>query len=399
MTIAIKVDILIIGGGIAGLWALAEWRSRGYEAILVSDELGKGQTIASQGIIHGGTKYALTGQVGSATLAIGDMPRLWRTALKGQGAVDLSKAKVRTENQLLWTSGGIGSRLTGFFASHAMKSRMAALDKSTYPELFKSTQFKGALYQLDEPVLDIPSVLQAFQSHYHEYLIAIDADQSQLVEQDNYYEYLAVLPQGGKALIQAQHIIMTAGAGNEALFAPVFPKPVQKTQPLQQLRPLQMVLAKGDLPRIYAHALGMSDKPRVTITSHTADDGEIVWYIGGQPAEQGVGKSSDQVIQATQQELQDLLPWLNLDHVQWRTWNVDRAEATQVGGARPDKPSLHTVKNVTVAWPTKLAFAPMLADELLAAITPQLKPNTAPFKKTTILMTPQVAKTIWEQVF
>jgi hypothetical protein len=41
----------------------------------------------------------------------------------------------------------------------------------------------------------------------------------------------------------------------------------------------------------------------------------------------------------------------------------------------------------------------MLADELLAAITPQLKPNTAPFKKTTILMTPQVAKTIWEQVF
>lgn len=80
----------------------------------MSDELGKGQTIASQGIIHGGTKYALTGQMSNATLAIGDMPRLWRNALKGDGAVNLAQAQILAEHQLLWTSAGIGSRLTGF---------------------------------------------------------------------------------------------------------------------------------------------------------------------------------------------------------------------------------------------------------------------------------------------
>ena len=77
---ALKVDVLIVGGGIAGLWLLAELRAKGYQVILASDELGKGQTIASQGIIHGGTKYALSGKLTGATLAIGDMPRLWRAA-------------------------------------------------------------------------------------------------------------------------------------------------------------------------------------------------------------------------------------------------------------------------------------------------------------------------------
>ncbi|WP_020558077.1 FAD-dependent oxidoreductase [Thiofilum flexile] len=389
------VDILIVGGGIAGLWALAEWRSRGYEAILVTDELGKGQTIASQGIIHGGTKYALTGQVSQATLAIGDMPALWRKALKGEGAVDLSQAQVLTEHQLLWTSGGIGSRLTGFFASHAMKSRMVALDKGHYPDLFQTAQFKGALYQLDEPVLDIPSVLASFQQNYADYLIAVDSSESSLIEEQGQYHYLAALAQCGKVLIQAQHIIVTAGAGNGALLRPLLPK----NETVQQLRPLQMVLAKGDLPRIYAHALGMSDKPRITITSHLSHDGQVVWYMGGQPAELGVGKAPKQLIQETQQELQSLLPWLDLNHLHWGTWNVDRAEAAQVGGARPDKPSLRTVANVTVAWSTKLAFAPMLAQELVQRLEPTLKPHSSAFVKTVSMATPASAKPIWEQVF
>ena len=39
---ALKVDVLIVGGGIAGLWLLAELRAKGYQVILASDELGKG---------------------------------------------------------------------------------------------------------------------------------------------------------------------------------------------------------------------------------------------------------------------------------------------------------------------------------------------------------------------
>ena len=75
-----RVDVLILGGGGAGLWLLDDLHRQGYSAALVeASSLGSGQTIASQGIIHGGLKYALNGKAaGSAAKAIRDMPLRWR---------------------------------------------------------------------------------------------------------------------------------------------------------------------------------------------------------------------------------------------------------------------------------------------------------------------------------
>ena len=57
---ALSTDILIVGGGIAGLWLNARLRRAGYATVLVeSASLGGGQSVKSQGIIHGGAKYAL----------------------------------------------------------------------------------------------------------------------------------------------------------------------------------------------------------------------------------------------------------------------------------------------------------------------------------------------------
>ena len=386
-----NVEVLIVGGGIAGLWLLVALRAQGVDAWLATDELGKGQTIASQGIIHGGTKYSLTGKLSGATLAIGDMPRLWREALHGEGAVDLRQARVLTESQLLWTSGGIGSRLTGFFASHAMKSRMEAVAKADYPALFQHAAFHGGLYRLDEPVLDIPSVLMTLRDQFATALIQVDVQQSRLNLRNGQYYYVAHLPDGTSCDVLAQHIVLTAGAGNEQLLTRL-----GSDAPVMQRRPLQMVLAKGDLPPLYAHALGMSDKPRVTITTHNAADGKTVWYIGGQPAEQGAGKSPREVIAATRRELQDLLPWMDFSTTEWATWNVDRAEMAQADGGRPDQPNLAQVANVTVAWPTKLAFAPMLVSRLMENL-----PMTHASGQNEVRLCyplPPVAKAVWEQV-
>ena len=59
VTPVLQTDIAIIGGGVAGLWALNLLRQRGYSTVLFEqDALGSDQTIGSQGIIHGGIKYA-----------------------------------------------------------------------------------------------------------------------------------------------------------------------------------------------------------------------------------------------------------------------------------------------------------------------------------------------------
>lgn len=395
-----NVDVLIVGGGIAGLWLLAELRAQGRHVLLATDELGAGQTIASQGIIHGGTKYSLTGKLSDATLAISDMPRIWREAMNGEGAVDLRGVNMLAESQLLWTSGSIGSRMTGFFASKAMKSRMQVLPREEYPELFRSPDFHGSLYRLDEPVLDVPSLLACLREQLADSLMQVDAQRSVLQQDGDSYAYQAVLPDGDAVRIKAEQIVLTAGAGNEALLASAAPS--QREKPVMQRRPLQMVMLRGDLPMVYAHALGMSDKPRCTITSHRDAQGRTVWYIGGQPAEQGVGKPPDEVIGVTRAELLDLLPWMDFSGMAWATWPVDRAEGSQPDGSRPNLPVVTRFANVLAAWPTKLAFAPMLANRLLQELAKdEISGSTWAENHSendvNVLIAPPVAQVIWDK--
>ena len=109
-----KVDIAIIGGGIAGLWTLARLRNAGYQAILLeADSLGCVQTGASQGIIHGGTKYALTGKLTQSSQSIQEMPERWKACLAGTGEIDLSGAKKLSDHQYLWSERHRGRHSVG----------------------------------------------------------------------------------------------------------------------------------------------------------------------------------------------------------------------------------------------------------------------------------------------
>ena len=75
----VDVDAVIVGGGIAGMWTLTRLRAEGYNAVLLESEaIGAGQTRYAQGIIHGGTKYALTGKLSASSEAVANMPAVWR---------------------------------------------------------------------------------------------------------------------------------------------------------------------------------------------------------------------------------------------------------------------------------------------------------------------------------
>ena len=142
-TINHTIDIAIIGGGIAGLWTLARLRQAGYQAVLLeANSLGSCQSGASQGIIHGGTKYALTGKLTHSALSIQQMPQRWQACLDGVGEVDLSQAKILSKHQYLWSNNSLAAKLTGFFASKVMTSRMQHLSKQDYIDPFLDHNFK-----------------------------------------------------------------------------------------------------------------------------------------------------------------------------------------------------------------------------------------------------------------
>ena len=92
-----QFDVVIFGGGAAGLWLLDELSRSGCSALLLeANRLGQGQTIASQGIIYGGLKYALSGLLTGSAANIREMPLVWQECLAGRRAPDLSETSLRS---------------------------------------------------------------------------------------------------------------------------------------------------------------------------------------------------------------------------------------------------------------------------------------------------------------
>ncbi|AVD87326.1 FAD-binding oxidoreductase [Pseudomonas sp. SWI44] len=389
MPSAISTDVLIVGAGVAGLWLNARLRRLGYSTVLVERaSLGGEQTIKSQGIIHGGTKYALHGALTGASEAIADMPRRWREALAGTGELALDKTRLLSDAHYLWSPGTLAGNLTSFFASKAVRGRVDQVKGEQLPPALQDPAFKGKVYRLAELVIDVPSLLANLAELAGDSLLA-----GEQIEPLREGQALVGLRVDGRE-IRAQRIVLSAGGGTEALL-----QALGLNQPAMQLRPLHMVMAKGpNLKPLYAHCLGGGPKPRVTITTHPAADGQWVWYMGGDLAEaDGVARDPAAQIAAAQKEIAHLLPWVDQTLLKWATLRVDRAEPAQSGLVRPDNAFLADQQRLLVGWPTKLALAPDFSDRVLASLDRDgIRPSAQPALDN--LPRPVLGVPAWEQL-
>lgn len=389
MASVISTDVLIVGAGVAGLWLNARLRRQGFSTVLVENHsLGGAQTLKSQGIIHGGAKYALHGALTGASEAIADMPRRWREALAGDGELDLSGVRLLSEAHYLWSPGTLAGNLTSFFASKAVRGRVDQVKGDKLPPALQNPRFKGKVYRLAELVVDVPSLVERLAELAGDSLLA-----GQKVEPLFENERLIGLRVDGLDIL-AQRIVLSAGQGNAELLASL-----EINVPAQQLRPLHMVMVKGpSLKPLYAHCLGGGPKPRITVTTHPAANGEWVWYVGGDIAEaEGVARTPDEQIAAAKKELTSLLPWVDLSQAQWATLRVDRAEPAQSGLVRPDNAFLADTGRLLVGWPTKLALAPDFSDRVIHALEQDgIKPGNVPALPD--FPRPPLGKTAWEQL-
>lgn len=371
----IGLDVAILGGGIAGLWLLARLRQAGFRALLIErDRLGAGQSIAAQGIIHGGMKYARGLKLGRAAAAIGDMPALWRRCLAGQGEIDLSSVPLAAPRHLLWLPPGLLGRTAGFFASRAVQSRAGKLVPADWPEALQGQPGVGAVYALDEPVVDVPALLKALRDMSRDAILQAPPGTLSFERAgDGSPEALCLSHSsaGDEGVrLSARRFVFTAGAGNEAELGLLADPPAAA-----QRRPLQMVMARGLPYPLHAHCFDFSDKPRLTVTSHRDSAGRWVWYLGGQIAEAGAGQDRAALIARAKALLAELLPKLSQEGLEWACFAIDRAEAgsrtEMAAGRRPDRPALAARGKAIFAWPTKLAFAPLLAAEVLNLLARQ----------------------------
>jgi len=367
----LQQDLIIVGGGIAGLWLLARARQAGYSALLLErDALGAGQSVASQGMIHGGMKYALGGTLTNASEAIADMPAYWRACLRGEGDVDLRGTRLLSDTYYLWPRRSLRSRLNAFLGSKAVRGKVDAVAAAEQPAFFHGHD-AGPLYRLHDLVFDVPSLLHTLAAPHANCIGQLDPLQCRF-ETDAAQGGLRalLLPDGTR--LGAERFIFSAGAGNEALLAALALP--QTPVPAMQRRPLRMTLVKHRMrDPLYVHCVSdqLTATPELTITTHPCRDGRTAWYLGGELAESGATRDAAQQEQAARTLLDALFPWCDFTGAEFSSFPIDRAEARQSGGKRPDQDSLLPHGNVFCCWPTKLTLAPNLANRVLALLNEQ----------------------------
>lgn len=350
-----KVDIAIVGAGIAGLWTFNRLKRAGFDVLLLErDVVGGGQSLASQGIIHGGGKYPMVAQFSPSARRMRTMPGRWRRALDGQGDVDLSAANVNANAQLLMFSGDLKARVARLFALCALGDGVRKSPRREWPAALRDAGFQGAALALAEPVLEIGSVVRALAEPFGQAVRRIDPESS-----DAPVEFLRRFD------IEPAAVIVTAAAGN----AEVARRCGHEAEIRARHRPLlQGMLSPAPFP-LFAHFMAGSKKPVATVTTHRRASGDLVWYFGGSVAERARDADPGETIDAARSAVSRYLPAVDVSGLRWSTVGVDRVEWNATARSEiPDEPVVRRVDTMLYCWPMKLAFAPLLSDKIVAEL-------------------------------
>lgn len=424
-----RIDTVIFGGGVAGLWLLDELVRRGTSAVLLeAGALGSGQTVASQGILHGGLKYTLQGMLTGSAIGIRDMPGIWRDCLAGNREPNLSATRVRSDHCYLWRTDSVASKLGMIGAKFGLRVAPQSVAAEERPAVLASCP--GTVARLDEPVVATDSLLAAFAERNRGRILKIDAENGLELTTTAAGEVTGIIisdtTTGRSIEFEPRKVVFTAGAGNAQLR-----ERVGLQSPAMQRRPLHMVLVRArsakspaaqtsygaerentstlesaakrhsrsrafsPLPELNGHCVD-GRKTRVTVTSDVDSAGRRIWQVGGQVAEEGVVMSSADLIAHTRNELLDAIPGLDLSGTEWSTYRVDRAEQLMRHNRRPETVSILRDGNTLTAWPTKLVLAPQLAENIADEIAPEPCPGGFDEAEFEGWPAPDVARTPWD---
>jgi hypothetical protein len=260
-----------------------------------------------------------------------------------------------------------------------LATRPQRVPEPAWPEALRGSAL--AVYSLDEPVLSTGSFLESIAAPHRKRIFLYDASALRFSKGE-----VRIC----EAVLRPRAIVFAAGEGNADLLLKA-----GVHGDLMQRRPLGMVLLRGNLPPLFGHCI-VGGKTYLTIT--TAAEG--IWQVGGEIAERlAQEESSDLARRQGMRVIRRWLPGLNFSRVEIAVYRAVRAEARTVDQRRPSGVHMGCVApRIVVAWPTKLALAPALANEVLTAVTLDLKePAGYDEEELPTWPAPEVARYPWEE--
>ncbi|MCY3840273.1 MAG: FAD-dependent oxidoreductase [Gammaproteobacteria bacterium] len=315
----LSVDAAIVGGGISGLWLANLLVGRGLSVVICEPRgVGGVQTLASQGIVHGGNKYALQGAAPLAG-ALKGMPDRWRACLGGTGEIDL--------------------RGVGLLADRI------------------DIRIGDDTIEADDLVLDVPSLVRRLARPLAHRIVATRVSPDSLVGNPSGVGRIEL----DACTIHARVYVLAAGAGNTTLSQQAgFPRAPLRHRPLRQTI---VRLRRG--VRVYAHWMSSprDAEPTLTVTSHGSQ-----LRIGGAVADAGANRDEAAQVVLVKDLLRQAFPSIDVESAGFETFVAARAEPAS--NAIRDLPDAYVVRhgNCLLCLPVKLSLAPRLGDLVLAEL-------------------------------
>jgi glycerol-3-phosphate dehydrogenase len=361
----LELDVLIFGGGVAGLWLLDELHRRRFRVLLIERHaLGAGQSITSQGILHGGLKYMLGGLASGSARTVGEMTDVWRACLSGRSEPDLRGVRVLSPHCYLWRTDSLISRVGLSAARLVLRTSVERVATGDRPAALVNCP--GEILRVNEQVVDVASFLSVLARGHTARIMQVGEEDGVdfVTSGPGRVDEVQLRRFAANAVVSLKPAttVFAAGEGNEDLR-----RRVGLSADAMQRRPLHMVMVRGRLPQLFGHCVD-GNKTRVTITSAVDSQDRTVWQLGGELAEKGVDRESSDLIRFAQAEFMSVLPGVDLAGVEWATYRINRAEGRSTAGLRPDGPVWRRDGSVITAWPTKLVLAPRLARSIADAL-------------------------------
>ena len=391
--LVIEPDVLIIGGGVQGLWLLNELHEKQYSAVLLErGELGGAQTCHSHVYIHQGYLYR------EASLA---------ARLKGvQKPWDDWVHKHRPGRG--FQPSFFGFRNPGDGEEHFALWKAAGLDRreASLPTCLVGGEIR-VVYESPEMCLEGHSLVEGLQSGVAEFISAVR-------EVDRFHTKIAAgtgvktveqidvqTARGCKLRILPRAVVLAAGAGNSRLLDLLSGgdrRLMGLLQHAQQIRKAHMLVVSGDKQR-FDPLTGVFLLPAREFRKFTffivsrIDAGEVgdetVWLVSDNRSEAlsyvedvleyGPGSWLPLVLRS----LQKLAPKYFRDpkrmQFKWGVYEAPKAEG-RAGGEIPQEERIERFgfKNLWVLWPTKLTLAPKVSSVVMNGIN-KLIPKPGPW--------------------
>jgi glycine/D-amino acid oxidase-like deaminating enzyme len=357
----ILLDVLVLGGGVQGLWLLRDLTEAGYAAALLDpNPIGGAQTLHSQGFIHHGHAYphldadapqTFKRAVAKWTPLLNDAPEVVARDRAYVGFLALT-------NALFWQRSWMERTLR--FAS---TPQPPGFPENTLERIYYTPQ---AQIRPGKLARHLATPFESAIGHGKVELVDLSRDDSRV-------DAVIARVADKRIKIQPSFVVLAAGAANEALVR--LPFLLKVDLPPTHTRQSFVLAVRSEGPPLPEIALLVPDL-WLFIVAQRMDDGAPIWLVSSGIDEEEMRGPFTDTARTFLQKLRLAFPTIfdgeAFAQLRFGYYLGTKVEARVAGNKDPPPviTAVHPLErsNVILVWPTKLTLAPLASEQVLDAL-------------------------------